>query len=94
MRFRLGLTIGFGAGYYYGAKAGRQRFEQLDRVLTKVRESEALDVATDKAKAVIDLSVERARDLIEPDEQGGSGNSGRAGGPGPSSLPPPHPTTG
>ena len=65
MRFRLGLVIGFGAGYYYGAKAGRQRFEQLDRVLTKVKTSEALDVATDKARAVLDLSVERARDLIE-----------------------------
>ena len=71
MRFRLGLVIGFGAGYYYGAKAGRQRFEQLDRVLTKVKTSEALDVATDKARAVLDLSVERARDLIETDEQPG-----------------------
>ncbi len=62
---RTGLLIGFGAGYYFGAKAGRERFEQLDRVLTKVRESEAIDTATEKAKAVIDLSVERARDLIE-----------------------------
>ncbi len=62
---RTGLLIGFGAGYYFAAKAGRERFEQLDRVLTKVRESEAIDTATEKAKAVIDLSVERARDLIE-----------------------------
>jgi len=67
MRFRTGLAIGLGAGYYYGSKAGRQRFEQLDRVLTKVRESDALDVATDKAKAVLDIGVERARDLIEGD---------------------------
>lgn len=61
--------VGLGTGYYYGAKAGRHRFEQLDRVLTKVRESEALDAATDKAKAVLDLGVERARDLIEPDDK-------------------------
>lgn len=67
MRFATGLAVGFGAGYYYGAKAGRQRFEQLDRMLTKVRESDAVDIATDKAKAVLDLGVERARDLIEPD---------------------------
>jgi hypothetical protein len=65
MSLRTGLLIGFGAGYYFGAKAGRERFEQLDRVLTKVRESEAIDTATEKAKAVIDLSVERARDLID-----------------------------
>ncbi len=62
---RTGLLIGFGAGYYFGAKAGRERFEQLDRVLTKVRESEAVDTATEKARAVIDLSVERARDLMD-----------------------------
>jgi hypothetical protein len=72
MSLRTGLLIGFGAGYYFGAKAGRERFEQLDRVLTKVRESEAIDTAAEKAKAVIDLSVERARDLIDsrdnPDE--------------------------
>ncbi|MDQ6696312.1 MAG: hypothetical protein M3Z46_02495 [Actinomycetota bacterium] len=65
MSLRTGLLIGFGAGYYFGAKAGRERFEQLDRVLTKVRESEAVDTAAEKAKAVLDLSVERARDLIE-----------------------------
>ncbi len=69
MRFRTGLLVGFGTGYYFGAKAGRERFEQLDRVLTKVRESEAIDTAADKAKAVIDLSVERARDLIESRDQ-------------------------
>ena len=65
MRFRTGLVVGLGAGYYFGAKAGRERFEQLDRVLTKVKASEALDTAADKARAVLDLSVERARDLIE-----------------------------
>jgi hypothetical protein len=72
MRFRTGVVIGFGAGYYFGAKAGRERFEQLERVLTKVRESDAVDSAADKAKAVIDLSVERARDLIESHSDAGS----------------------
>lgn len=28
-KFRLGVIIGFGAGYYLGAKAGRERYEQL-----------------------------------------------------------------
>jgi len=65
MHFRTGLVLGLGVGYYFGAKAGRERFEQLDRVLTKVRESEAIDTAAEKARAVLDLSVERARDLIE-----------------------------
>ncbi|MDQ3786830.1 MAG: hypothetical protein M3422_06240 [Actinomycetota bacterium] len=65
MRFRMGVLAGFGAGYYLGAKAGRERYEQLNRTLRKVRRSEALDTATDKAKAVVDLGVERARDLVD-----------------------------
>ena len=65
MGSKMGLLIGFGAGYYFGAKAGRERFEELDRVLTNVKDSEAVDVATEKAKAVIDLGVERAKDVIE-----------------------------
>jgi hypothetical protein len=68
MRFRLGLVIGFGAGYYLGAKAGRERYEQLDRWLEKARNSEVVETAAEKAKAVVDLGVERAKDLIEHDE--------------------------
>lgn len=65
MRLRLGLVVGFGAGYYLGSMAGRERYEQINRMVKKVKRSEAYDVATDKAKAVVDLGVERARDLVE-----------------------------
>ena len=65
MRFRIGLLVGFGAGYYLGAKAGRERYEQLNRTLRKLRRSQALDTAADKAKAVVDLGMERARDLVD-----------------------------
>lgn len=65
MRFRLGLAAGFAAGYYLGAKAGRQRYDQINRTMRKIKRSEAIDLATDKAKAVVDLGVERARDLVD-----------------------------
>jgi hypothetical protein len=65
MRFRLGLAIGFGTGYYLGAKAGRARYEQMQRWLHNARESEVVETAAEKAKAVVDLGVERARDAIE-----------------------------
>jgi hypothetical protein len=65
MRFRLGLIVGFGAGYYLGAMAGRERYEQLNRMVRKVKRSDAYDTATDKAKAVVDLGVERAKDLVD-----------------------------
>lgn len=65
MRFRLGVMIGFGAGYYLGAKAGRERYQQLNQMVRKVKRSDAYDTATDKARAVVDLGVERAKDFAE-----------------------------
>ena len=60
MRFKAGLVIGFGAGYYFGAKAGRTRYLQLRDWLH--------GPAADKARAMIDLGVERARDLVDRED--------------------------
>jgi hypothetical protein len=60
-------VIGFGVGYVLGARAGRQRYEQIQRWFDKAKNSEIVDTVTDKAKAVVDLGVERARDLTERD---------------------------
>ena len=65
MRFRLGLVIGFGAGYYLGARAGRERYEQLNRWIDRTRNSEAYETATEKARAVVDLATERAKDIAD-----------------------------
>jgi hypothetical protein len=65
MRFRLGMMVGFGAGYYLGAKAGRERYEQLNTWMGKVKRSAAYEEATEKARAVVDLGVERAKDLVD-----------------------------
>ena len=65
MRFRLGVMVGFGVGYYLGAKAGRERYQQLNAMIGKVKRSDAYEEATDKARAVVDLGVERAKDLLD-----------------------------
>jgi hypothetical protein len=39
MRFKAGLLVGFAAGYYFGAKAGRDRYDQIDRWFDKVRDT-------------------------------------------------------
>ena len=62
-RFRIGLSLGMGVGYYLGARAGRERYDQINRMARRMRRSDAFEVAADKAKAVVDLGVERARDL-------------------------------
>ena len=65
MRMRIGFIVGFGAGYYLGAMAGRERYEQINRMLRRAKRSDAFELATDKAKAVVDLGVERAKDLVD-----------------------------
>jgi hypothetical protein len=65
MRLKLGLAVGFAVGYYFGAKAGRTRYVQLRRWIDQARGSDLFETATDKAKAVVDLGVERARDLVD-----------------------------
>ena len=76
MRFRLGLLIGFAAGYYLGTMAGRERYEQINRTLRKVQHTGAYETATGKAKAVVDLGVERARDAVESKIGNGSSSTG------------------
>ena len=56
--------MGFGLGYYFGAKAGRERYVQLNGMIRKVKRSDAYDAASEKAKAVVDLGVERAKEFV------------------------------
>ena len=76
MRFRLGMITGFGAGYYLGAKAGRERYEQINQQLAKVRRSEAFEVAADRTRATLEEGVDKARDLVETRMGNGSGEGG------------------
>ena len=57
MKFRLGLIIGFGAGYYLGARAGRARYEQMRRRLERLRDSRIFE----RMQAAVELGVERMR---------------------------------
>ena len=63
MRGRLGVLIGFGAGYVLGAKAGRERYEQLQRLYENVVSSPGFQQATGKAKEAVGTGLEQAKDL-------------------------------
>ncbi len=65
MRFRLGLVIGFGSGYYLGSMAGRERYEQINRTFRQIKRSDTFDTVTEKAKEVADVGVDRAKDLVD-----------------------------
>ena len=73
MRFRLGLVTGLAAGYYLGTRAGRQRYDQINRQLTKLKHSEAFDEAADRARAVVTEGVEKARSLVDRGAENGAG---------------------
>lgn len=53
MKFKTGLIVGLAIGYYYGAKAGRERFEQIERVLQPIRESAVYRQVTDQARGAV-----------------------------------------
>ena len=45
MRYKLAFAVGFAAGYTLGAKAGRERYEQISRIARGVSENPAVQSA-------------------------------------------------
>ncbi len=64
MKMRTGLVAGAAIGYYFGSKAGRQRYDQLAKLTKQARKAGSITARVGKAKAIAELSVERARDVI------------------------------
>ncbi len=92
MRFRLGLVTGLAGGYYLGARAGRGRYDQINRAMARVRSTEAFrsvvddaksaveDVAekvTNKARSVVGDGVEKARSAVHLGHANGRPINGR-----------------
>ena len=61
---KTGLIIGFGVGYVMGAKAGRERYEQIKTWTGRMMETDAAQAAVEKGKAVADLGAERAKQVM------------------------------
>lgn len=76
MRFRMGLMIGLGTGYYLGTMAGRERYEQINHWVDKVKRTETFEVATEKARSAVDVGVEKAKDLVDSRSHNGGNGDG------------------
>ena len=83
MRFRLGLGVGFGLGYYLGSRAGRERYEQINDMIRRVKRSDTYETATDKAKDVVDLGVDKAKDVVDSKFGDSDGDTGATASPPP-----------
>ncbi len=64
MKFRTGVAVGFGVGYVMGAKAGRERYEQIKGWFDRIAGNEQVQRLASKGKAVVDIGAERARSAI------------------------------
>jgi hypothetical protein len=66
VKFRNGLIIGLGVGYYLGARAGRERYVQIERVLDRVRAVPGFADARDKVSGLYaggrDIALSRLDD--------------------------------
>ena len=73
MKFRTGLIVGGAVGYYFGAKAGRQRYEQLNQALHKLTDAPPVQSAATRVRTSIrrngagDPTVDDTIDLIQPE---------------------------
>ncbi|HUR18815.1 MAG TPA: hypothetical protein VMZ51_07765 [Acidimicrobiales bacterium] len=45
--------------------AGRERYEQINLWVDKLKRTETFEVATEKARSVVDVGVGRAKDLVD-----------------------------
>jgi len=57
MKFRTGLVVGLGVGFVLGARAGRERYDQLKATVDSLRNNETVQRAT----AVADRSTVKIR---------------------------------
>ena len=76
MRFRLGLIIGAGAGYVLGAKAGRERYEDIRRWWGSARRNPSMERVTTVGQSLSDLVrsiiagvLERVSELVRRPSQ-------------------------
>ena len=61
MGLKTGLVLGLGIGYVLGAKAGRERYDQIVEAFADFTARPEVQDLTAKGKALVDLAAERAK---------------------------------
>jgi len=61
---KLSFLAGFGAGYVLGAKAGRERYEQIRRLYNHAKEDPRLQTAAGMAQARADAAVDSVKSRL------------------------------
>ncbi len=61
---KLGVLVGFGAGYVLGARAGRERYEQIMDQLRRARNDPRVQMAAEQAVGVAAEQAQHAREAV------------------------------
>ena len=83
MRYKLTFAVGFAAGYTLGAKAGRERYEQINRAMRGLSENPAVQSAAGVLQAQASNLVDTAKQAVTERLPGGSHGNADPYGPGP-----------
>jgi hypothetical protein len=62
--FRRGVMIGFAVGYTRGAKAGRQRYEQIKAKLDKLTSTPQFKQVSEQATSVLNKGISTGKEAL------------------------------
>jgi hypothetical protein len=65
MGFKTGLLVGLGVGYVFGAKAGRERYEELKASWEQFTGSPRVQSVVEKGREVVDTGKERGLQAVD-----------------------------
>ena len=65
MSFKTGLIVGAAVGYVLGAKAGRERYDQIQEWFGKVSGDPRFQEITEKGKTFADMAAQQVKDEVE-----------------------------
>ena len=63
MKFRTGMLVGLGVGYVLGAKAGRERYEQILEATRAFMENPGVQRLTDEVGKTVNLGKDRVSNV-------------------------------
>jgi len=62
--FKTGLIVGAAVGYVLGAKAGRERYEQITKIWASFTGNDRVQGIVDKGKSYVDHTAQRIRGTV------------------------------
>jgi hypothetical protein len=65
MGFKTGLLVGLGVGYVFGAKAGRERYEELRASWDQFMGSPRVQSVVDKSREVVETGKDRGLQAVD-----------------------------